>query len=69
VGAYGSQLSSKLVDLYQQSEAGSCAVRETRGMRTIDMECPLVKEQVCAAFQEVSRDYSAQGRPAGCPAD
>ena len=67
--AYGTQLSAKLVALYRQTEPQSCAVREAGGMRTVDADCPLVKEHVCAAFREVSREYATQGRPPGCPAE
>jgi hypothetical protein len=69
VKAYGTDLSVKLVDLYRETEPRSCAVRETRGLRTIDMDCPLVKEQVCAALRALSREYPTKGMPAGCPAE
>jgi hypothetical protein len=66
INAYQTQLSAKLVELYRQTAPDSCAVRETRGMRTIDMECPRVKEDVCAAFREVSKEYPTEGAPSGC---
>ena len=69
VNAYKTLLSGKLMDLYRETEPGGCAVRETRGMRVIDMDCPLVKEQICAAARDLSREYATKGMPAGCPAE
>jgi tetratricopeptide (TPR) repeat protein len=67
VNAYKTQLSARLVDLYRQTDPRSCAVREAGGIRSIDMGCPLVKEHVCAALREVSREYPAKGIPEDCP--
>jgi len=68
VAAYGTQLSARLVDLYRETEPQSCAVREAGGMRTIDPDCPLVKEQICAAFRSLSGEYATGEAPAGCAA-
>jgi hypothetical protein len=63
------QLSAKLVDLYRQTDPQSCAVRESGGGRAIDMDCPLVQEDICAAFRDLSRDYAIPRMPVGCPAE
>lgn len=68
VSAYKTQLSGKLVDLYRETEPGSCAVRESRGMRTVDMSCPLVKDHICWALRDISREYPTKGAPEACPA-
>ena len=56
------QLAAKLVDLYQRTQPRSCAVRETGGLRAVDMDCPLVKEHLCAALANVSRLYAEVGK-------
>jgi tetratricopeptide (TPR) repeat protein len=75
------QLAAKLVELYQRTEPRSCAVRETGGLRAVDMDCPLVKEHLCAALAKVSRLYAEVGKSQdaraaglarsgmGCPAE
>jgi tetratricopeptide (TPR) repeat protein len=56
------QFASSLVELYRRTEPRSCAVREAGGSHTIDMDCPLVKEHLCAALGNVSRLYAEVGR-------
>ena len=56
------QLASQLVDLYQRTQPDSCALHYVGGSRTINMDCPLVKENLCAAMGNVARLYAAVGR-------
>jgi tetratricopeptide (TPR) repeat protein len=77
-----SQFASELVDLYQQTEPQSCAVRNVGGSVSLNLDCPLVHSQLCTASRNVALLYRQQGRgPAaastvrsaiddlGCPAE
>jgi tetratricopeptide (TPR) repeat protein len=71
---------SQLVDLYTQSEPQSCAVRRAGGATSLDLNCPLVHDQLCTAARNMAilyaqsgkRDRGATARTAigqmGCPA-
>jgi hypothetical protein len=55
------RLSSELLDLYRQTEPGSCAERESAAGRSLNMDCPLVKERLCAALRDLSHLAAAAG--------
>jgi tetratricopeptide (TPR) repeat protein len=54
------RLAARLAELYRQTQPASCAVNSTG----IDMDCPLVREHLCAAAR--GRKLAAE---LGCPAD
>jgi tetratricopeptide (TPR) repeat protein len=75
------RLASELVDLYRQTDPGSCAVHDAGGVLSLDPACPLVHDQVCTAFRNVKQLYMQMGQDpmaadterkavseAGCPA-
>jgi len=76
-----SRFASLLVDLYRRTEPQSCAVRELAGQTSLNVECPLVHEELCAAARNVELLYAGRGemdkaggtansaiRELGCPA-
>jgi tetratricopeptide (TPR) repeat protein len=76
------RLASELLELYRRTEPGSCAVRESASARSLDMDCPLVRERLCAGLRDLTRlaakagmpELAAQGegvasRQMGCPAE
>ncbi|SPF31986.1 conserved membrane hypothetical protein [Candidatus Sulfopaludibacter sp. SbA4] len=57
-----SSLASELVDLYRQTAPGSCALGGAGGTLTLNPACPLVHDQICAAFRNVKRLYLQRGQ-------
>ena len=56
------RLASDVVELYRQKAADSCAVN--KGSNSINLECPLVHDQLCAASRNIAASYAATGRRA-----
>jgi tetratricopeptide (TPR) repeat protein len=76
------RFASELVDLYQQTEPGSCALRNAGGSVSLNLDCPLVHSQLCTASRNVALLYRQSGQEAtaastvrsaihdlGCPAE
>jgi hypothetical protein len=57
----------ELVELYKQSDPQSCAIRNTGGAAGLNLSCPLVHDQVCAASRNMVRFFLQTGQPG--PAD
>jgi hypothetical protein len=49
--------STWLVDIYQRSNPGSCALQQQPGGWALNSGCPLVHEQVCSASANVVRTF------------
>ena len=68
------KLASQLVQLYRQTDPASCAITDAGGALSLNLECPLVHEQVCTAVRNVKQIYRRMGQEptglseAGCPA-
>jgi hypothetical protein len=75
------RLASELVQLYKDFDRESCAVRNTGGSASLNLECPLVHDELCTAAHNVALRYNetakrAQGaataanaiKDFGCPA-
>jgi tetratricopeptide (TPR) repeat protein len=75
------QFANEVADLYRQTEPGSCAIRTQGGTSTLDLECPLVHEEVCEASKNAAVLHQKRGkselaagtrlsaiRDLGCPA-
>jgi tetratricopeptide (TPR) repeat protein len=73
---------SELVDVYRESEPGSCAIVVSGGASTINLGCPLVQRDLCTASRNVADLHRRAGRIAeagrasntairefGCPAE
>jgi tetratricopeptide (TPR) repeat protein len=56
------QFASELVDLYQQTEPQSCAVRNVGGSVSLNLDCPLVHSQLCTASRNVALLYHQKGQ-------
>ena len=56
-----SQLAAGLADIYRKSAPRSCAVQPGGG---VNMQCPLVKDELCSALANVAELYSTVGRHA-----
>jgi hypothetical protein len=82
VDAGHAQFASELVDLYQQTEPQSCAVRNAGGSVSLNLDCPLLHSQLCTASRNVALLYRQRGQEAtaanvvrsavhdlGCPAE
>ena len=76
------QFAAELAALYQRTEPESCAIRNVGGSVSLNLECPLVHSQLCAASRNVALLYHRQGRDSmaagtvrsaigdlGCPAE
>jgi tetratricopeptide (TPR) repeat protein len=76
------RFASELVDLYQQTEPRSCALRNAGGSVSLNLDCPLVHSQLCTASRNVALLYRQRGQGAtaastvrsaindlGCPAE
>ena len=57
--ANAARLAGSLLELYRQNAPDSCAVAASN----INMECPLVHNQLCTASRNVARSYSQNGQP------
>jgi tetratricopeptide (TPR) repeat protein len=53
---------SELVALYTKAEPQSCAVRRGPAGASLDLSCPLVHEELCAAARNATFMYSNSGR-------
>ena len=53
---------SELVDLYSKADPLSCAVRRGQGGASLELGCPLVHGQLCAAVRNVTLRYARSGR-------
>jgi tetratricopeptide (TPR) repeat protein len=51
------QFASELVNLYQQTEPQSCAIRNVAGSVSLNLDCPLVHGQLCTASRNVALLY------------
>jgi tetratricopeptide (TPR) repeat protein len=56
------KLASELVELYRQTDLGSCALLNAGGALSVNPACPLVHDQVCAAFRNVQQLYMRMGQ-------
>ena len=69
------KLASELVQLYRQGDPASCAITNAGGALSLNLECPLVHDQVCTAVRNVKQLYRRMGQEpaglseAGCPAE
>jgi hypothetical protein len=52
------QLTSKLVQLYGQIDPGGCAVVRQGGADGLNVNCPLVHQDICAASKNVAATYA-----------
>jgi len=52
-----------LVDVYARSRDSSCALQSQPGRLPVNLACPLVHEQVCAASVNMTSLYRARGEP------
>jgi tetratricopeptide (TPR) repeat protein len=57
------ELASAMLELYRQKSPQSCAVSEAGGQASINLECPLVHDQVCEASHNVAASYRQNGQP------
>ena len=75
------ELVSELADLYRQTAPGSCAILTEGANSSLNVKCPLVHEEVCAASRNVALLHEKRGhhrlaagtrlsaiRDLGCPA-
>ena len=82
VDSNNTQFASELVNLYQQTEPRSCAIRNVGGSVSLNLDCPLVHSQLCTASRNVAWLYRQRGQGAtaastvrsaigdlGCPAE
>jgi len=58
------KLATELVDIYKQAAPTGCAVRESAGASSINVDCPMVHEHVCAASLDVAETYRRNGQAA-----
>jgi tetratricopeptide (TPR) repeat protein len=56
------ELAASLVKVYEDSFRDSCAVSKAAGGSSINMECPLVHDQLCAASRNVAFGYRTRSR-------
>ncbi|HYW45649.1 MAG TPA: DUF1736 domain-containing protein [Bryobacteraceae bacterium] len=56
------RLGSELVELYRQTDPGSCALGDAGGTPSLNPACPLVHDQICTAFRNVKRLYVQMGQ-------
>jgi len=76
------RLASELLELYRQTEPRSCAVLESGSTRSLNMDCPLVKDRLCTGLRDLARLAAAAAKPElaaqvegvasremGCPAE
>ncbi len=59
-----SKLASELVALYRETEPQGCAVVVSGRAASVNMECPLVREEVCMAARNVASVYMQTGHGA-----
>ncbi len=56
------RLNGPLVDLYQQVDPQGCAVSREGGSLGLNLDCPLVHGDICAASRNVERNYVRRGQ-------
>jgi tetratricopeptide (TPR) repeat protein len=56
------RLASELVELYQQTSPGSCALLSAGGSLSLNPACPLVHDQICTAFRNVQQLFMRMGQ-------
>lgn len=56
------RLASDVVEIYRQKAPDTCAI--SKGTNNINLECPLVHDQLCAASRNIAVSYAAAGRQA-----
>lgn len=54
VGAQPAVMAKELTQLYQETEPGSCALTGTAAAVTLNLACPMVHEQLCAASEHMT---------------
>lgn len=63
-GSTSPRLAVELVSLYKQTAPASCAVRESNGAASVNFDCPLVRDQMCASAQDLSAVFRQAGQAA-----
>jgi hypothetical protein len=58
------KLTGELVALYRETEPRSCAVVDSGATSSVNLACPLVKEELCLAAANVATVYAQTGRAA-----
>jgi hypothetical protein len=58
------KLNAELVSLYRETEPQSCAVVDSGSAATVNLGCPLVREEVCMAARNVASLYIQTGHGA-----
>ena len=53
---------SELVDVYAKADPQSCAIRRAGAGTTLDLNCPLVRDQLCTAARNVAVLYVQSGK-------
>jgi tetratricopeptide (TPR) repeat protein len=56
------QLTPKLVELYTKIDPGGCAVSRQDGTASLNVDCPLVHGDICAASRNVAASYLRTGQ-------
>ena len=56
------QLTSKLVELYAKIDPGGCAVSRKDFTPSLNLDCPLVHGDICAASRNVAVSYLRTGQ-------
>jgi tetratricopeptide (TPR) repeat protein len=56
------QLTPKLVDLYMKIDPGGCAVNREESTPSLNLDCPLVHNDICAASRNVAVSYLRTGQ-------
>jgi len=56
------RLAAEAVELYRQAAPQSCAVAESGGPATLNLDCPLVHGQLCAAYRNIAAMYREMRR-------
>jgi tetratricopeptide (TPR) repeat protein len=56
------EIAGKLVELYGQFDPGGCSVTREGGVPSLNVNCPLVHGDICAASRNVARTYLIRGQ-------
>ena len=56
------QLNAQLLDLYQQIDPQGCSISHEGGSASLNVDCPLVHGDICAASQNVENNYLRRGQ-------
>ena len=57
-----SQLNGRLIELYQQLDPGGCSVTREGGSLGLNVTCPFVHADICAASRNVEQNYRRRGQ-------